>query len=215
MNNKKVIAGVILLLVLIILGAGYFFFSPKKTASPTTENNPVASAPKSLNELLGLGTSQKCTFSSVNGSDTTSGTVYVAGGKMRGDFTSNVSGQSTSSHMIVDGTTSYTWMDGQSTGYKMTFNPETGATPSATGSQTSQGPDLNQKSDYNCSAWTADSSLFTLPADVKFMSLGDLLPTPPSAAGTGTGTSVSSQCSYCDSLTGDSKTQCKSALNCP
>jgi hypothetical protein len=213
--NKKVVLIVGVLLVLI--GAGVYLYSSKKSSSPAgiTENQSGTTSPMSIKDLLGLGSSQKCTFSTTIENGTSEGTVYISEGKMRGDFSSNVEGNVNNSHIIIDGTTSYTWMDGQNTGYIMTYNPEeTSSTATEAGSQNTQGPDLNQKSDYNCSSWVPDTSLFIKPSDINFVSLNDLIPSalPSAAAGTDTNTS---QCSYCDSLSGDAQTQCKSALNCP
>ncbi len=214
--NKKTI--MILVIILGLIGLGYFFMSSKKGTSSTGSDltSSTSSAPKSLKDLLGMTAAQKCTFSNKTDNMESSGTVYVAGGKMRGDFTSVVSGKTTSSHMIVDGTTNYTWMEGEKTGYKMTFDPsDVAAQPSvgSAGSAQSQAPDLSQQGNYSCSGWIAESSSFTPPDDVKFMSLSDLIPSAKPSTGT-TGTDSTSQCSVCDSLSGDDKTQCKTALNC-
>jgi hypothetical protein len=213
MNKKGIIIAIVILLLLIV---GYFFMT-KKGTSPLSSltNTSTSTSPKSLKDLIGAGSSQKCTFSSKVEDSETSGTVYVASGKMRGDFTSVVSGKTNASHMIVDGTTSYTWMDGEKTGYKMTFDvsQETQTTGTPVSDSTSGSPDIDQSYDYDCSGWAADSSVFVPPADVKFMSFDSILPSSQ-PSGTGAASGSTSQCSYCDSLSGDSKTQCLSALNC-
>jgi len=202
--NKKVIAAVVILLVLI---GGYFGYTKLKGGSITTPGTTTESGGmKSLKDLLSLGVTQKCTFSQTGGSGTSEGTTYVSGGKVRGDFTTTSSGKTMITHMISDGKTSYIWTEGEKTGFKMTAieaSPSTVQTGSADTPVNSQA-DLDQKADYKCSGWTTDGSLFTPPTNVTFTDFSQML--NPSAA--------PSQCSYCDSLTGDDKTQCMAAFKC-
>lgn len=213
--------GLIVVVLLVLAGVGYFYYSKMKAGSgegAMMGSNEVKSGMMSLKDLIAAGVPQKCTFSSTNDSGTNQGTTYVSGGRVRGDFTNTFSGKTTMSHMISDGKTSYIWTDGESTGYKMTV-PETSASPGTAPS--SEEPamsgegDLNQAADYNCSAWIPDNSMFTPPADVTFSDFSQMM--QPSGAPTAPAMKegdTSSQCSYCDSLSGDQKTQCLSALNC-
>lgn len=171
MNKKILIVVVVLLLVV----GGYFFMKGQKGGTPagtqgTTETS--SGGLKSLKDLIASGVAQKCTFSTSDTSGVSEGTTYVAGGKMRGDFTSTVSGKTTKSHMIADGKTTYIWVDGEKTGFKTTFEETATAKPEGTqvseGTASGGGVDLNQKTDYKCSTWITDSSQFTPPADVKF-----------------------------------------------
>jgi len=197
--NKKVliVIGVVLLLA---LGGWFYMNSKKANVAPATETatgTQQPSAATSLKDLITKGIAQTCTFTN----DGTSGSVYVSGGAVRGDFDTVANGATTKSHMIVKDNSSYIWTDGQTTGIKMTYDPN--ATPAASASATSGSFDAGANMNYKCSAWLADSGKFTLPTGVTFTSF-----TPPSTGAT------SSQCSYCDSLTGDSKTQCLTALKC-
>lgn len=187
--------GVAIVVLLLVLSLGVFFMNGKKK---TTENSNVQTAkdnsPKSLKELLGVGITQKCTYDG--------GTVYLANGKMRGDFAED-------SHMIVDGTTSYIWTGNEKTGFKMTFDPNTLETENKE-TTPANSVDYNQEYNYDCNNWSLDASVFDLPKDVKFQDFSSLMPTAnPEKAGGNT-----SQCGYCDGLDGDSKTQCLQALNC-
>lgn len=202
MNKKAIIIAVVLILLLI---GGYFLMkkrpAPSPVAQPTSQEK--ATSPSSLKDLISKGIAQSCTFSN----EGSTGTVYVSGGKVRGDFDTTVDGKVTKSHMIVDGNTSYIWSDGQTTGVKMTFDAS--ATPSATGTTSTAGSfDASANMNYKCGVWLADSSMFVLPVGVQFMSFGTPTGASPAAG------SNSSQCSYCDSLTGDSKAQCLTALKC-
>jgi hypothetical protein len=129
-----------------------------------------------LQGLLSLGSSQKCTFTDATSITASSeGTVYVAQGKLRGDFTSVVSGTTIKSHMIVLGDTSYTWTDTTKEGSKMAL--ATIENQQAPGPN--QGFNPNKKVNYSCVGWLTDASVFALPAGIQFSNLTNILPNPP------------------------------------
>lgn len=209
--NKKVLVIVILL----ILGAAGYFGYTKFMGKSLPGTSSESGGMKSLKDLLSAGVAQKCTFATTSESGSSEGTTYVSGGKVRGDFTTTTSGKTTISHMISDGKTSYVWTEGEKNGFKMTIpesttEPSTGNADSST--STSSEADLNQKADYKCSGWVADTSYFTPPANVTFTDFSQIY--NPASPQTGKTTGTSSQCSYCNSLTGDDKTQCLTALKC-
>lgn len=196
--NKKVIISVGVI-VLLALGAGGFMLKSATTTNTTNtdSNSSETGAMKSLKDLLGLGSAQACSFEG--------GTVYVSNGKMRGDFTTNAAQGTMSSHMIVDGQTSYIWIDGQSTGFKMTFDA---AAQQEAQESVKNNIDINKQSNYNCKAWSADLGVFTLPKDVTFTDFSAL--TVPSTTGAGT----FNQCAACDAAPTSSRAACKTALGC-
>jgi type IV secretory pathway VirB2 component (pilin) len=200
--NKKIVIGIIVLLLL--AAAGYLVFA-KKPASSTTSPAQTAVAPalQSFRDLLAKGISQSCKYSTQN----STGTIYMSGGKERGDFTlvsTQTGGTPSTAHMIIMDNTNYLWTDGMKTGVKMAFDPNATPAPSAT---PATGFDANTKLNYQCSAWVVDSTLFTLPTGISFMAIAN----PKAAPSAG---SNSSLCSKCDTLTGNSKAQCLAALNC-
>lgn len=207
--NKKIL---IVVAVLLLIGVGYLLYMKVKSPAgqlSTLTGTSQGQKPGSLKDLLTLGTAQTCTFNNQG----SAGKVYVSGGKVRGDFDTTTESTTTKSHMIIDGNTSYIWMDGQTTGFKMSFNPD--QTPSATAStQTSTGSfDPRADMNYECSAWVVDSSMFALPSGVTFQEFN--IPSSAPAAKSGSGAADNSaQCGYCNSLSGDDKTQCLTALKC-
>jgi hypothetical protein len=212
--NKKAVAAVAIVLVAGVVGyLGYTNFISKKTPVAPLGNQESQGGLKSLKDLLSSGVAQKCTFTNSGESGSSEGTSYVSGGKVRADFTTVTSGKTTISHMISDGKTSYIWTEGDKSGFTMTVS-ETSASQT-TGSQESTAvsseADLGQKADYKCSAWITDSSYFTPPGDIKFSDFSEMFKASPAPGVQGTS---SSQCSACDSLSGDDKTQCQAALNC-
>ncbi len=216
--NKNTLIIVAIALVL-LLGGGAFMMMNKSASTDGTGSNTSGfksttggsnTASKSLKDLIMGGVAQKCTFSASG----TTGESYVSGGKMRSDYSTTAGGNTVAGHMIVDGTTSYMWMDGQQTGYKMTYDVNEADVPEAPEGQGQQGLDVNQMMDYTCTPWVANGSMFSPPADVTFTDFSAMMP----SAGTGTapaaGNAMPNACAACDSLSGESKTQCLTALNC-
>lgn len=218
MDKKIAIVVGVLVLLLVVVGLIFFLKKPSMTnTSPNsnqaaqTNDNQQTSGMTSLKDLMTKGISETCTYSNDKGN----GTVYVNSGKVRGDFNVEVSGQTQKSHMIIDGNTSYIWLDGQSSGYKMTFDPnQVQATDASVTSTPQEGVSANEVMNYNCKPWVVDKTLFNLPSDVDFIEF--MAPTgmmqPGDASPEASGNST--QCAYCESLTGDSKTQCLTALHC-
>jgi len=216
--SKKVIIGVVVIVLLLIGGGVYVLSSKNKSKSPSIgESNPQTNAgqnatgqttPRSLKDILTAGIPQKCTYSDVTDSVNTEGTTYIADGKVRADFSSTVEGKTTAGHTIYDGKTSYVWMDGSSTGFKMEIDTSapapTGSTPSS-----QEGLDLNKSIDYSCGAWLPDTTLFTPPSDVTFSSF-----TIPSPSAENLPTGNENLCAQCNSLPDAQKAQCLSALKC-
>jgi predicted RNase H-related nuclease YkuK (DUF458 family) len=216
--NKKLLVG--LALILLLFAGGWFFMNSKNKPSNELnlkiegESKTSERTSSSLKDLISKGGSQTCKYSTEAGS----GTVYVYGGQVRGDFEMDADGTKLSSHMIVKDSTSYIWTDGQTTGFKMKFDTSLVAEPTGDKGESStetNGFDPNTNYQYSCTSWNADKSKFDLPKGVSFTEFN--LPTtglePPPGQGTGTGTNPSN-CSYCSALTGDDKAQCLKALNC-
>ncbi len=184
--------------------------TPPQNATTETKND---SSPASLKDLLTKGLAQTCTYST----DAGGGTIYVSGGKVRGDFETAVEGKSMKSHMIVVDNTSYIWTDDQKTGFKMSFDPNSVSTTGTANTSTSTQGGIDPAANYNykCSAWITDSAQFDLPKGVTFTSFaapavtgGSGAPAQPAGSGS------SQQCAYCNALSGNDKTQCLKALNC-
>ena len=120
--------------------------------------------PSSLKSLLAMAGSRKCTFSDTEASGQSQGTVFATTGKMRSDFSTVANGQTMKSHTIVDGQTSYVWVDGQTTGFKMDFE----STPAQSGNPQARTVDPNKNISFSCSVWQIDNSLFAVPANIQF-----------------------------------------------
>lgn len=211
MNKKALVA--IVVAVLVLLG-GWYFASNKKSSTNMMGDEVMmekSSGQTSLKDLFLKGVSQTCSFSLDDETYKSSGTVYVANGKMRGDFMYQVDETKQESHMLVMNETSYIWQDGQDKGYQVAFDE---TEPDVETSEASkQSVDVNEKVDYNCKPGIIGAVNFELPSGVEFMSVNEMMQDAKDKMMEGT-SDLSSQCAVCDSLTGESKTQCLTALKC-
>lgn len=222
MKNKSlpVIIGIILLL---LIGGGAFVFMGKKSVpvNPSvqtqTDSLGSVSTQSSLKDLLLGGKAQTCTYTDkLEGSDIT-GTSYMASGKMRSDFDSVINGKTMSTHMIMDGNTSYTWTDGQATGFKMTINPDDLEKDESVDANTNssagrQSVDVNKVIDYKCGNWTVDNSLFIPPSDIKFTDFSTMM--KPQTDISSAPQVPFNNCGICENQPEESKQACRTALKC-
>lgn len=218
MNKNIIIAAIIVLLV--IVGAGAYLMFKNSSTSPQMDNSDkmmneegAMEGKNSLKALLTSGQSQMCTFKDLVDDADYNGTVYVAGGKMRGDFTSTTNGQTYMTHMIIKDNTMHSWTDGQATGFTMAFDVNAAMNSQEDTKDAPKTVDIDKMIDYECSGWSVDESKFTPPASVKFQSMGEMMG-PTGAMMDDKSGSSNSQCAACNALTGDEKTQCLSVLNC-
>jgi len=206
---------VLVILLLLGLGAGFWFMTKKSpsnknsvTSVPTgsvVQEVPTTSPSRSLRDLLTAGVAQKCTFTAGE-DDSNTGIMYISNGKIRGEYSTKIEGETQNLSMIVDGNTTYLWGGETEAGYKMTIDPSTTIKPEEKPSGLSF-VDPDQNLNYNCTPWIVDASQFTLPSNIKFSDLSSMM--KPATTG-----GVVDKCAACSFLTGDEKTQCLSALDC-
>lgn len=135
----------------------------------TNTETPVETtkSQKSIKELLASNSPTQCTFRiKVDNSEST-GSVFIADNKMRGEFSSTTSGKTYSSRLIIDNGIMYSWMDGQKTGVKLAVNGK--------GQIGGNNIDANTKLDSECQPWTINTSIFLLPAGITFTDLNAML----------------------------------------
>lgn len=200
-------------MVILVVG-GVVLFKGQSSNKPSSESaSPEAqgSSSKSAAELLASGKDQKCTFSRKDDQTDMTGTMYISKGKMRGDFDVTAAGQKLQSHMISDGTTVYNWTSLSNTGFKMAFKPSATVTVSP---KAQEAFNVDDKADYNCSNWSADSSKFAMPSGVTFTDFSQMMQVTP-ATKPGSSGAKTQQCQACDQIPdAQSKAACKTALGC-
>lgn len=215
--NKKILILVAIFALLLIAGGAFWFMTKKAPVNQTATTNsesssemtkvvPTTAPAKSLRSLLTAGIAQKCTFTSGTEGDSNSGTMYISNGKIRGEYSTKVEGETQNLSMIVDGNTTYLWGGETETGYKMTIDPSTTVKPGEKPRELSF-VDPDQDLNYNCTPWIVDATQFTLPANIKFSDFSNMI--KPAATG-----GAVDKCAACSFLTGDDKTQCLSSMGC-
>jgi hypothetical protein len=175
--------------------------SPGASVSASVE----ASTKGNLRGLLASGSPQKCEFEVTTYGVTSRGTVYVANGKMRGDFSATHSGGTTVGHMVVADSTVSFWSEGQAQGFTMNIDSTTAE------AQANAALSLDQNLSYDCDAWRVDEAQFRLPANVQFTSMANLMPSGGVQVNT---QQMQAACGACDRLSGAQKDQCRAALQC-
>jgi hypothetical protein len=211
---NKTILWVIGAVVVIAVG-GYFIMNGMAGGSMTSSTGTSTASASSSGTMMGLlarGGSSECQVA--DPSKGMSGTVFVGGGKMRGDFSATQNGKTVTSHMISDGTTVYVWSSAMAEGIKMAAAAS--ATTSASTGAAQSNP-ANEDVNYTCSGWTMDSSEFSLPAGVTFTDLSAMIQGAGASvnAGAGASTGASAECNACNQITNAAqKAQCKAALHC-
>lgn len=157
-------------LVVIALIAGWFVFGKDKAG--TNDMEEMMQGRSSLKALLTVNDPQKCTFADNTDAGDTSGTVYVANGKMRGDFVATTDAGPMNSHMVVVNNTGYIWSDGMQDGFKISLD----AMEDAQDTQNQNtAVDLDKEVDYSCENWRADESMFNLPANITFSDMNEMM----------------------------------------
>jgi hypothetical protein len=227
MQKKLPIIVGVLLLLLVLVGGGMFLLS-NKSATPGTQTQTNQNSPKSegkiettsvsgtIKDLLAGGKTQTCTITYPNNAGT--GTIYLADKKMSGNFTiREFNGKQITGNMVSDGTYMYTWSTDANMGIKMNLAETQKQVQSTTNGQNSS-VDINQKVDMKCSSWNVDNSKFTVPTNIKFTDMTNLLKQLPSqkttaetpAAGATNGSEGSSPCDQIPDAT--AKAACVKAL---
>jgi len=171
--SKTLIAVVV---VAVVALGGYFILRSNKMPENAPMENQVSeqsgekSAEKKMafSEFIKQGGSYKCEVKQAMSDFENSGTIYLNGDKMRGEFTTVAEGRTIMSTFISKDGWMYTW---SSASPGMGFKEKTVKSPGTDESDIYHW-NADQIGDYNCEAWTADQSKFDLPAGVTFKLVG-------------------------------------------
>lgn len=217
----------ITVIVLLLIGGGIFMMNRSRSASITpqsaqsqqsAQNTTAAEQTTSLKDLMTASGNQRCTFTDTETGN--NGTMYIGGGKMRGDFTSQIDNRTTTSHMISEGENAFVWMDDQKSGYKVSMQSMEGLN-AKTNTNAPQAVDVNKQMNYRCSPWSADTSMFVPPTNIQFQDMSAMMGnTGTMMQGEGSktnGGAIPDQmeaCAACEQAPPEVQAQCKAALKC-
>ena len=231
MKNRNSIY-IIVIIALVVL-VGLFLFNPfkKDSKQPTRDRDRVSQNTGSVEDkienanedgseilsgsvldLLKLGKTLKCTYTAGEEGSVTTGTSYISGKRMRGDF--DITSENDSkivSHMVSDGEWMYSWSDNMDKGMKMKYEEvvaeDTDATDTTTDETNENLDALKNQVDYKCSNWIVDTSLFEVPSDIEFVDYSQMLKDITGGDG-----SMCAACAYAPNE--EDKAACLARLNC-
>ncbi|MDO8183475.1 MAG: hypothetical protein Q7T49_00620, partial [bacterium] len=139
--NKTIL--VLVVAVLVGIGGYYYWqsagpsgFDATKPYAISGEFGGATSTPAgswqslSLKDLLDSGTAQKCAIKAGTTGAGVEGTIYVAAGQVRGDFSADSAVGKTGAHLVVKNGSTYSWVDGFKAGVK---SPVTASSTTADG----------------------------------------------------------------------------------
>ena len=170
--NKQIITYIITGVVVLGGIIWVFYTGPQKEVEglPGRQDaqGEIGQVSGSMKDLVALNRPLECTFNLDTQYASSKGTVFVADGNVRGNFTISITAMNNSSleaFMIADQTTSYVWSSLSTQGFKVPLNKNTQATTT----QTNNGISYNQTLSYNCKSWVKDVSVFIPPTNITFV----------------------------------------------
>lgn len=215
MKNTAVIA---IVLVALVVG-GYvaysnFSRSNSETISgtkPESMTNEDLIKGDTFASLLARKMNLKCTFEHNDGTNVSSGTVYLADGSKRisGDFTIQQSGASPmEAHVIRSDGYNHMWGD---------FNPQSGVKTKISKEEenklfsTKDGGGIAEDTIFDCVPWSVDESKFAIPSNITFMDVSAQM----EQVNTQLDNVRAQQCAAClQAPEGTPREQCLTAMKC-
>ncbi len=186
--NQNIIIGIVAVVILAILGLWYVSaYRPASTAVTETTTTDVAKT-DTTNPATGSNTDVKtkgtntfhsiftqagnheCTYEQVGASSKTSSVIYIADGKMRGEFRTTSSSGTVASLMVYSGGYLYSWKEGMAVGKKTTIKTLADL-PSVIPSDLESGAIFGTNTDsvsWDCHDWNKDAKLLTIPTYITF-----------------------------------------------
>ncbi len=220
-NNRLIIVAAVVIVFLLAGGAVYLKLSKTAVnpqnqtanASPTPKPTQAGKSPmKSLIDLLSQNQSLHCTFNNTTANGGVyQGTIYVANGNMRGNFSTTENNKETFANVIRKENETYVWTNNSKTGFKMTVSIQ----DLSNNTQANQYVNSSEKINYSCFPWTVDNSMFIPPANIQFTDVTSLMPHGSSAPFVSpSATSGTQTASPCDQITDPTaKAACLNAMH--
>lgn len=174
--NRNLLIG-IAVIVLVVLG-WWIFSSPKtstdNTAQPSADNTTTTTGTsgsvtqkQTFKSLITQKGSYLCTYEQVSTSGKSTNSIYIADGRLRGEFRdSNLVGNM----MVYDGVYLYTWKEGTAVGTKMVLK-SLAQLPTIIPKDLTSGASFGTNFDsvgWDCHQWIKDAKLLAPPVTVKF-----------------------------------------------
>lgn len=144
---------------------------PIKSGGEKSSNTSVKPSTPLVTNLFPQKGSYECKYEQATQTGRSSNTVYIANGKMRGEFRSlDSQGFGTLNMMVYDGVYLYTWIEGKATGVR-TQPKSVSEIPAVFPTDIHEGKVLGSginNVSWECHAWATVSSMLSKPTYVKF-----------------------------------------------
>jgi len=182
MSKNFVITGIV---IIVLVGLGIWYFSSSNVSLNTTNPYGAATTSVSTTSTSTATTSHtntfhsiftqtgnyECSYESVGGTSVRSSSViYIADGKMRGEFRTTTNTVTSANFMIYNGGYLYAWKEGATVGTKTTIKTLADL-PAIIPTDLTSGKILGVSDNnvsWDCHNWAKDDSVFVIPSYVKF-----------------------------------------------
>jgi predicted small secreted protein len=154
------------------------------TGSDNKNNETKTSESKSLKDLLGLGTSQKCTFESKTEDTAVKSEIIMNGKKFRQTSEITTKEGKMKVYAVSDGIYYYSWSDtAKDMGTKMKIEDVENEGKNIS-NENKEGPvemegqqqiSMDEKIDYKCTPATLTDADLAIPTDIKFLDYADMM----------------------------------------
>lgn len=211
MNIKLAVA--VLVGIAAILAGVYFLINKESTTERIgSENEEVSSVSGEFREIVRSGKAFECTLAYDDGINASSGVVYITAGaeRIRGDIDVIRSpAGALEVHIVRDGGFNYVWSSIMSSGVKTVVEDK-----ETLFEQSENSPIDPNTTKFDCRSWKVDESKFSLPDDVEFQDMSDMVPSEYSAP-QDAASIKETQCGMCAKVTDqNAAAQCRAAFGC-
>lgn len=145
----------------------------ERTAESTESVDTDSENTSTLPDIIGRGESLECDWRMPTGAEENpfgTGKLYTTANKGRSMITGNSSGVAIEGNAIYRDNEVYSWITvaGTTMGFKFSEAELSELNSSMTEEERQQAESIRSEMIVNCSPWTPDESMFTLPAGVNF-----------------------------------------------
>lgn len=184
--KQNTVIGIVIAVVVVALGVWYFSTSNTNPATGTqtdtattsattgTTGSSAATTPaagsSTFRSIFTQNGNTQCDYTQTSAGMQGTSVIYIADGKMRGEFRTNTNGVAKATLMIYNGGYLYSWKEGATIGTKSSIKTIADL-PEVIPSDLTSGAVLGTGSNnvgWNCHAWAKDVKLFALPSYVTF-----------------------------------------------
>lgn len=169
--QKKLI--ILVILVAVVVGAYFVFGGSKEVKNEelgNTNDEQPSGKKMAFSQFLKQGGAYKCEVKQYMSDFENSGTMYISGKNMRGEFSTVAEGKTMTSSFVSRDGYSYTWSSmTPGMGFKIKAEAET--SNESAGVNGTYAWSADQIGDYNCESWVVDTTKFELPKDVTFQEI--------------------------------------------